>query len=117
MNRGCICARSSRSPSVGGASVAWSQGHEPQCSLRVDVPNNSNEAWLGRQNCANSIHIDAYIKEDRPVLPDITVGEAHFVGGIRWVDGSCAVGVGNFYSEVQSSSGASAQSARARNCD
>lgn len=102
---------------LGGASVAWSQGHEPQCSLRVDVPNNSNEAWLGRQNCANSIHIDAYIKEDRPVLPDITVGEAHFVGGIRWVDGSCAVGVGNFYSEVQSSSGASAQSARARNCD
>lgn len=102
---------------LSGVSVAAAGGQESlACTIRVDVPNSSNDAIVGRSGCSNTIPGTGFIREDRTVLPDDTVGSRTFDAGLATVNGSCGNGRGSYYSQFNSSSGASAQSSRAIRC-
>ncbi|MFI5490878.1 MULTISPECIES: hypothetical protein [Micromonospora] len=100
-----------------GAGVAVAGSNTVQaCTLRADVPDSDNNAWVGREGCSNTIPGTGYIYEDRNNWPDDKVGEKSFDAGTALVDGSCGNGDGNYYSRFESSSGASAESSRAYRC-
>jgi hypothetical protein len=101
-----------------GATVAWAESASRfACTARADVPNSANDAVVGRSGCSTSIRVDGYIKEDRGLFPDSIVGRRTFIGGVAWVYGGCGNGVGSYYSEMQSSSGANLQSSRRTRCE
>jgi hypothetical protein len=81
------------------------------------VPNGNNDAWVGREGCSNAIAGEGWINEDRPLIPDDDVGYVSAGDfGVYIAFGSCGNGNGNYYSRFESSSGASAESARANRC-
>ncbi|MGH3750390.1 MAG: hypothetical protein ACRDT8_23670 [Micromonosporaceae bacterium] len=102
--------------SLGGGIAFADDASTTSCVLRADPPNTANDAIVGREGCASNIPVTGYIKEDRNNWGDDTVGSRSFTGGIAWVYGSCGNGSGYYYSQVNSSSGATAQSARRYRC-
>lgn len=84
--------------------------------MRADTPNSNNNAQVGRDGCSNTRTVYGYIKERRNNFPDDVVGSKTFQGGVQWVNGSCGNGVGHYYSEANSSSGAQEKSAAVANC-
>ncbi|MEU5940937.1 hypothetical protein ABZ807_17485 [Micromonospora sp. NPDC047548] len=100
-----------------GAGVAVAGSNTVQaCTLRADVPDSDNNAWVGREGCSNTVPGTGYIYEDRNNWPDDEVGKKSFDAGTALVDGSCGNGKGNYYSKFKSSTGASAESSRAERC-
>lgn len=101
-----------------GAGIAVAESRSAlACTLRVDVPNVNNDAYVGRSGCSNQIEGVGLIREDRTFFSDDTVGERTGADwGVHVVYGSCANGKGDYYSEFRSSSGALAQSSRAERC-
>lgn len=104
---------------AGGASIASADGGQDvqACALRADTPNLANDATVGREGCV-TIAVDSvgYIKEDRSGFPDDIVGDATFDAGTQKIFGSCGNGRGAYYSQFNSSSGATAQSSRVTRC-
>lgn len=87
------------------------------CTLKVDQPNSSNDAEVGRSGCGNTLDGKGQILEDRNNWPDDAVGTTEGSGwGVKWVYGSCGNGDGMYYSQFESGSGANAQSSRVRRC-
>jgi hypothetical protein len=101
-----------------GAGAAMAESYSAlACTLRVDVPNVNNDAFVGREGCSNQIEGEGLIREDRSFFPDDTVGSRSGSDwGVHVVFGSCGNGEGDYYSEFRSSSGAMAQSSRAERC-
>lgn len=102
---------------LAGGTVAIGATEQVQsCSMRADTPNSNNNAQVGRDGCSNTRTVYGYIKERRNNFPDDVVGSKTFQGGVQWVNGSCGNGVGHYYSEANSSSGAQEKSAAVANC-
>lgn len=117
MARKVVSLGAATAMAVGGASVATADiAHTTACTARAGLPNASNNAYVGRDGCSSNQYGTGWVKEDRTRWPDSTVGVRTFSGGMAWVNGSCGNGEGSYYSEYESSSGASAQSERRRRC-
>lgn len=103
---------------VTGITIAASESASAgtQCHIRTDIPDAANDAYVGRSACSNKISGTGRIKEDRRYMPDDIVGSATFKAGVKKIYGSCGNGVGRYYSEFSSSSGAFGQSARTTTC-
>jgi len=101
---------------TGGAVAVAGSRAAFACTMRADVPNQYNNAIVGREGCAQQISVTGYIKEQRNNAPDDIVGSRTFLGGTALVNGSCGNGGGNYYSEANSSSGAQAKSSTAFRC-
>lgn len=101
-----------------GAGTALAESHSARaCTFRVDVPNSSNDAVVGREGCSNTVDGTGRVREDRGSWPDDTVGEVSGGGwGTKTVNGSCGNGNGTYFSEFSSSSGGSADSSGANRC-
>lgn len=99
-----------------GTAVAGSTSEGFACVIRTDPPDANNNAYVGRYGCSGTIAGRGYVLEDRPAAPDGQVGYKYFQAGMAWVNGSCGNGNGQYYSEFDSSSGATAQSARRERC-